>query len=965
MLVPLQAIYEKLKPKMNFTIKYLTICILLCFSSGFLKLNAQTYAVSGRVVEAQNGVSIPGASIVLLNSKDSSQLKGTASNLDGYFEISHVKTGSYILRVSYLGYQTYDKQLIVSKSNIKLPTLKLTQSATRLEEVEVKATLNRVEIKGDTVEYNANAFKTHADASAEDLIKKMPGVTVEGNTVKVGGEEVKKVLVDGKPFFGDDPITALRNLPSYVIDNVQVFDQQSDQSEFTGFRDGNEEKTLNLKTRRNMNTGVFGKVYAGINADNQYNLGGNYNSFKGNRRISLIGMSNNINQQNFNAADIMSVMSNSGQQGGRGQGGSNFMSGQQSGISTTNAFGLNYSDSWGRKTKISGNYFFNSSKNEKAESLLRNYFTPSGRNYSENSLQTGTNINHRLNIKFEHSIDSSNKIVITPRFTLQDNNSKNETSGKNFFTGLASILNASENKNSRASIGYTLNNDALWQHKFKKRGRTFSANLNIQTSNRQTDAFYYSKTLYTDTISTETLSDREQLNASKSFNSSANFVYTEPLGNFSQLMINLKPGYTFSTSGKTVSNIDSEGNYTLSDTSLSNDYLTRQLSKKGGLNYRFNNNKINFSLGAEVENINLKGFQIFPDSFKTSKYYTYLLPSVSFGYKFTKAISLNINYTTSARTPSVSQLQNTPDVSNPLFIRAGNPLLKPSNENNLRIRFGQRSPEKENHFFLFLMASHTDNYIGNSNYILKKDSLINNYLIKKGSQLSIPENLNNYFTMRLFGVLGFPLGFIKSNLNLHGGYNFSHTPGITDNLLNYTDNHSVNSGFYLSSNISTNLDFSLGYSGSISNTSNNLNTQSASRYYNQSISAKLNLTILNRLVINTEFTQNQYIGLAESYNQSFALWNAFIGYKFLKNRSLELKLSINDILNQNTSINRSISELYTEDIRNNTLTRYAMLTLSYTFKRFSSGSKGPEEMKFPRGMPPPGAFPPPHGERPQ
>lgn len=293
---------------------------------------SQSYNVSGKITDSTQNIGLPRANIMLMTTSDTTKFHGEISDLNGSFVIENVKTGNYILKISFLGYQTYRMQISVRNANLLLKPIMMKQSTSMLEGVNIEAVQVRAVMKGDTTEFNAGAFKTNPDATAEDLVKKMPGVTSDGSTVKVNGEEVKKVLVDGKQFFGDDPSATLKNLPAEIVDKVQVFDKSGEQAMFTGFSDGNEEKALNIITKSGKNQGVFGKVYGGFGTSNTYYGGLSLNYFNQDQRISLIGMSNNINQQNFSISDIMGVMSNSGAtMGPPGEGGgTNVMSDRKS-----------------------------------------------------------------------------------------------------------------------------------------------------------------------------------------------------------------------------------------------------------------------------------------------------------------------------------------------------------------------------------------------------------------------------------------------------------------------------------------------------------------------------------------------------------------------------------------------------------------------------------------------------------
>jgi hypothetical protein len=366
----------------------------LCFSQHTLR---------GKLIDANDRSPLIGATSILLNPADSTVIKGTTADVEGVFSIDNIPTGNYILKISFIGYINYFKGIGLNGSQ-DLGTLEMKQSDKLLKSVEILDKATTAVQKGDTTQYNANSYKTNPDANAEDLVTKMSGVTMQNGKVQAHGEEVKKILVDGKPFFGDDPNAVLKNLPADVIDKIQVFDQQSDQSKFTGVSDGNTTKTINIITKPGMKNGTFGRILAGYGYDNVFKGAGNINFFKGDRRISIIAQTNNINEQNF-SSDELAGISSTGNQGGastsggmqfRGGGGGNyggsssgnFLVNAKNGITTTYALGINYSDKWTRKVELSSSYFFNKSDNVSDQSINREYILPtdSGLVYKEKSV---------------------------------------------------------------------------------------------------------------------------------------------------------------------------------------------------------------------------------------------------------------------------------------------------------------------------------------------------------------------------------------------------------------------------------------------------------------------------------------------------------------------------------------------------------------------------------------------------
>jgi hypothetical protein len=946
---------------MNIRTVLTTIAILLTNT-----LFAQ-YKISGKIVDkTDNTFPLPGVSVFLEHANDSTNKTGTVTDTGGYFIFNNLTPGRYLLRSMYVGFTAYQKTVNITNANAELGTIEMAPASTTLQNVIITAEQIKARQKGDTSEFNANAYKTNPDANTEDLVTKMPGVTNEDGKLKVGGEDVKQVLVDGKPFFGDDPATAVKNLPAEVVDKIQVFDKLSDQAQFTGFDDGQSQKTINIITRAGKSNGQFGKVYAGFGTDNRYIAGGNVNFFKDKRRISLIAMSNNINQQNFNTEDLLGVVGNSGGQnhggfrrgsggyrggggrsggyqggGSRGGGGgsdvSNFLVGPQGGIATTNAIGLNYSDNWGKKVKVSGSYFFNATDNTNVTTLTRQYFTAADSNlvYNENSNSNAKNQNHRLNLRLEYTIDSANSIIETPKLSVQHNNTSTTLSGTNILPGDVPVSHI-ENNNSANNTGYTFGNNFLFRHKFAKRGRTASFNLNTQINNRSGDGKIYSLNQFIG--SDTTILDQQNTLSSNGHTISPNISYTEPIGKQGQLMANYSPSFTKNRSDKETYELNpATKQYTDFDSLYSNKFDNTYTTHSGGLSYRYNDKKYSIMAGANAQYAMLEGEQTFPHSFSVSKNFFSVLPQAMFNYRYTTTKNLRIMYRTNTDAPTISQLQDVVDITNPLLLKTGNPDLKQDYQHTFIIRYGGTNTKTGRSLFAFAYANFMQNYIGNQTFIPLNDTIFSDgVIIKRGSQLTRPVNLDGYFNGRTFITYGFPVRSIKSNLNLNGGLSYNSSPALINNTKNISNNFGINGGLTLGSNISENVDFTLSYTGNYSVVKNSLQTTSNNTYYTHTASFKFNWIFLKGFVFNTNITDLLYTGLSQSYNQNYFLWNASFGYKFLKNRALEVKLSMYDILNQNRSVNRTVTDTYIEDSNTEVLKQYLMLNLTYTLRNFKA-----------------------------
>lgn len=339
----------------------------LCFLILVISLSSSTIVsaqvkIQGKLLSSENAKALVGGHVFLYD-ENGSLVKIETSDNEGSFVLDKIRPGSYRIKLSFVGFEEKE-QAIVLRDDVDLGTIILQFKENIISEVEVYGKVPAVSMSGDTLQFNADAYKTMPDASASDLAEKLPGVVIEDNKVQAQGEDVKEVLVDGRPFFGQNPATTLNALPAEVVEKIQIFDKESDQAEFTGFSTGETTKTMNIITRARMQNGSFGKVYAGYGYPDKFIFNGNYNIFNGDQRITLVGLSNNINQQNFAIEDLLGIMAGGGRRGamGRGSGGSrgggspggggimgggsiqDFMVNQQGGISQTNAGGINFSD---------------------------------------------------------------------------------------------------------------------------------------------------------------------------------------------------------------------------------------------------------------------------------------------------------------------------------------------------------------------------------------------------------------------------------------------------------------------------------------------------------------------------------------------------------------------------------------------------------------------------------------------
>lgn len=882
------------------------------------------------------------------------KIEGTKSffasaDVDGLFNVN-IPAGSYKVSVHLLGYDSVKINVFLNTDTHLVFSLK--ENAKQLKEIQIIGEQNLVKQNGDTIEHNAAAYKLNPDATAEDLVKKLPGTTIENGTLKSNGEDVKKITVDGKDFFGDDVSLTLKNLPADMISTIQVYDRASDQSNFTGFKDGNTTKTVNIKTKNGIKNSTFGKIYGGYGTSDTYNFGGNFSYFSGNRRISVITNINNINQQNFAIQDILGTMGMGNMPKmpggtnpqmmqsmmGAPPGGmdlSDYFTNQQSGINTVKATGLNYSDSWGKKISVSGSYFYNNNINKTESNLQRQYFLSATQNqlYNEQTTSDSENENHRVNFKLQYNIDSMNTLILTPRVSFQ-----NTTVNKNFRSQIfaESIASNTNNTITKATTkGYLFSGSALYNHKFHRTGRTLSLNLMADNNTSDGDTKLNASIAYFG----DSIVQQDQLTQTDGHgqNYAANLVMTEKILENGQLQISYNPSYTLSENTKSNYSYNTPASdYDLFNPSLSNRYANTTMTQKAGALYVYNKGKVNVIAGSYFQDLQLNGNQTYPTDLKSVKSFQSILPTATLTYKVSFFKMLRLNYRASTTVPGITQMQNVIDNSNPANLSTGNPDLKQQNDHNITLRYNNINLSNARTFLVFATAKLSQNYIGNNTYILFNDTTINNYHIIKGTQLAITQNLQGYSSFRSFMTYGFKLRPLRCNINLNLGGNYTRTPVSINNQTNISESSVITAGAFLSSNISPNIDFTLGYTGNYNISKNSIQSNQSNDYYYDNIDAKINFTIFKHIVFTSEYQRTSYYGLAAGYNQQVNLLSSSLAYKFLKKNQAELKLSVFDVLNSNNSISRSISANYIEDSQTRVLKQYCMLHFTYTFKHIKA-----------------------------
>lgn len=953
-------------------LRFLLFLLLVPASLLAQKAQSRIGTIGGIVIDSVTRKPLLEANVSLLNARDSSFVQLQSTGGDGDFRLENIAAGTYRVLVTFVGYQSKAVRVTISSDapTLELGTLLLQPQAQNLGEVQVVAERPPVSVKGDTLEFNANSFKTQPNAQVEDLLRKMPGVEVDrdGN-LKAQGQDVKRVLVDGKPFFGNDPKMATRNLPADMIERVQVFDRQSDQSQFSGVDDGDRDRTINLVTKRDRRRGVFGQNTAGYGADEagdaRYQARLSVNRFNNGQQLSAIGQLNNINQQGFTGEGLGNggggggAQAGGGRQGAGGAGGTTLSGGSTNltptGITRALAGGLNFSDALGTKVDLSSSYFLNQTRTQNQQTSFRETTIP-GRNgaapttnlTNADNASDATYTSHRLNAQFNWRIDSMNSLRVIPNFTYSPNfsNSANNSITRD---ALGNLLNSSVGTYRTDGESMSGTNTLLWMHKFRRRGRTFSANLittvNDQHSNslnqsqnqfaRSTDVGSLTSVPGSGTLTPGTsgsgvfATNINQLSRqlTNALTNNLTLSYTEPLSLAKTLEFRYAMSLSNNESDRRVNDFnETTGQYDRINTNLTNNFNNVFMTNRLGTSYQFRRLKYQYTIGFDAQDARLTSDNLSKENQRIDKEFFSILPNARFQINIGRNRNFTADYRTRINAPSVTQLQPVVDNSNPLYIREGNPDLRPEYTHSLNINYRTFDQVTFKNFTANFNLTNTYNRIVNATTISPS-----------GAQLIRPVNADGFYSGFGFLSYGKPAtwGGQRVNINLTTNVNGSRGISYVNALLNRSLTLGIGQGVNVNTNIKEKTDLLLAGNVTYSIADYSAQPQQNTRYLTTTANFRGFHRFSERLFVQTDAYFIANAGRAAGYNQQFVLLNASLGHYLFRNKQGELRLMSYDLLNQNRSITRNTSETYVEDVQSLVLRRYFMLTFAYTIRYFA------------------------------
>ena len=932
---------------------YLLLFFVFLTATLFAQKNG---SVKGVLFDTISKQPVAAATVTALDRKDSSLVSFTMTGSDGKFEMKGIPNGDYRLMLTHVNYHNSNLFFSISENNksIELGNIVMNDKTKVLAEVVVTSEAPPVTLINDTIQYNAGSFKVQPNANVEDLLKKLPGVKVEKDgSIKAQGEKVNRVLVDGKEFFGNDPKIATKNLPADAVDKVQVYDKQSDQAQLTGFEDGNYEKTINLKLKKDKKKGVFGKVNAGVGNKERYEGKFNVNSFKGARQLSAIGMGNNTNAEGFSFMDILNFTGELArmQQGGGGNININ-ISGDEaaamgvntgarnSGINTAWGGGLNYNNIIGTKLDFQSNYFYNRYNPNSESRIQRQYFLPdSSYFYNQNSFTDNLSNNHRINLNTLYQIDSFNSIRITPSFSYQKTDNRSQTNYQTLSEN-KTLTNEGFSNNTAFNKGYNFKNDIIWRKKFARKGRTFS--LTLQTSLNESDGDGSLSSINSFYDPNGSLLKRDTLNQQSITNGNlrgynAKAVYTEPIWKRSLLEFSVGRNDSKSTSEKITHDYNkTNGKYDQLNNILSNDFENTYSFNNAGIRFRTQKKKFSYMLGLSWQQAKLEGKIIsdLKDSL-ISKTFRNFLPTARFQYNFTRFKSFSINYNATTTQPSITQLQPVPDNSNSLNIKEGNPDLKQEYNHAIRGNLNLISPYKNKNLFLFFNMQFTQNKIVNYDIV---DQL--------GVRRTRPVNVNGVYNLNSEINYSMPVRFLKGTIEISSNTSLFKTKQFINTVGNDIRTLSLGPELRLDMNPTEKLNVTVGAAYSYRKTKYSLQSALNSNYLSQEYNTSLDWQMPKGFFLSTDFTYTINSQRAAGFNTKVPIWNASVSKQVLKYNRGEIKFSARDLLNKNIGISRNTNNNYIEDSRVLTLRQFFLLSFTYSLSKVGLNNGGGGGMRM-------------------
>ncbi|WP_295118099.1 TonB-dependent receptor [uncultured Chitinophaga sp.] len=940
-------------------LRYLFLAVMTLLSS-IHGLAQSKINWTGKVVDSTTKEILELATVAVNDSKDSSMVTYTLTDNKGHFKLESLPVGkTLVLLISYTGYKQYRRVIKVEPGENKdLGTFILSPSSRSLNEVVVEGEKPPIAFKNDTLEFNASSFKTKPNAVVEDLLKKLPGVDVDQDgKITVNGKPVSRVLVDGKEFFGNDPKIATKNLPKEIVDKIQVVDTKTKVQELLGQKTDGEDKTINITLKEDKKNGLFGRITGGIGTQHRYDASAMVNMFNKKRQFSVLGAVNNLNNTGFSMDDMMGV-----QNGGGNRGVAVSVSGGNMSISANGITlggiggegirriatgGINYNEDFSQKLKMNGSYFYNYADTRTESSIRReNINLDTSTFYNERRSGVGTSENNRLDMNLTYSIDSTTTLIVQPNLS--------NTQSTNFARSIASttnedgsLINSSNTVNRSESNNLNFRNNMSLVKQLNKKGRSLSLEFNNNYGKNTSDGYVEAENHYViggqDSMTlinqyTRSIGDNQGYGGS--------ITYIEPLNKVLRLELRYGVNYSLNNTERRTYNYDPSKGYDDLDSLYSNKFRSTTLQQTPQVTLNLQGKKFSGTIGGGMQFNTLKNYSYFLDDSITLRQQSFV-PNTRITYAFSNFTRIGLNYSLYTQQPTIDQLQPVQDNTNTLFQRLGNPDLKSAFRHNIGFNFNTGTPKG---FFMGLNGSFSPvtNNITNETYF-----------DEKGVQISRPINVGGNYGSNIFMYSSFSKKTKDWNhrINLNGGVSMNKSISYTtksnkERLENETYNYSVAPSLNYNITFKELFDISPGYRINYRKNTSTLNAMGNTDFVSHTASFSNALYWPKNFVWENDINYTYNSNMSPGYRKDFTLWNMSVSRMMLKNNRGTIKLSVYDLLNQNTSVRRNVSQYSIEDTQTMIVQQYFMLSFTYNISSFGGGTAparkagGPRMMRF-------------------
>ncbi|MCL6219737.1 outer membrane beta-barrel protein [Zunongwangia pacifica] len=900
---------------------YLFIAFLFITAISF----SQEFEWTGKVLDP-DGNPLESATVYVEKPSDSTLVTYTISESTGNFKLSgRSKEKRLNLLVSYAGFKPFKRVVEVKEGTQDVGELKMELQDNQLGEVTVVASRPPLTLKKDTLEFNADSFKTRQNANLEELLEKLPGVEVNSDgEITVNGKPVSSIKVNGKEFFGDDPKIATKNLPKEIIEKIQVSNQKTRSEEFTGKAGDPDNKTINITIKEDKNKGYFARASVGGGSDGRYELSGIGNIFKDDMRLSILASSNNINSSGFSFDEVYGMMGGSGARSVFGGGGGG-------GITKAETAGLNYTNEWNDKYELNGDYFFGRNDTRQETAIQRENILPDQTFFTNSkSFSNLTNDNHRANARFEIEFDTLTKLSVSPRVTTNTGFSERGSSSERI-SKEGELANNSTTSESEDIVSNNFSNNVDFVKRFGKRGAYLQLEFRNSYDTRENDNYFYSESFdYRDGEEISKIQDQYIDEDSDTQNYSAGVSQRSVLSD--DLFLDLS--YNFSSNidknKRFVYEADDSGNYIVINDTLSSDFevQSRQHTPNAGINYEGDVWRVDTNIGllnTTLENNNFLSETSF------SSTYNNLYVRARVRYEVERSKSISIDYSTNANVPSLRQLQPVVDLTNPNNIITGNPNLRPSYSHNIRGGYRNFDFSTRSGIFSYFNLSFTENSVVAKTITDTQDfSRTTTYTNVDGVMSAAlglfynkqKKNENKEFRYRL-------------SLNTNYNKNVGFSNGTKFNSENISVSPSVRLTYAIEDIVEINPEIGIDYN----NSNYTLSTLNDQEFINQRAGLEVTTYWPKNVVFGNDISYNKFGNVSSEFDNTSILWNTSLGYQFWEDKA-NIKIKVYDVLDQVINTRRQIGDDYIQDTNSLVLTQYAMLSFTYNLKNFGGKSYG-------------------------